>query len=374
MKRGLIAILLASLYAGIAEAGNIRNVRATQNWAPWNNKVDIEFVVSSDLPPNAFLGVSAEDLTTGVTYTAQENMLLGDTLWDRGSHHVIWDVGSQGISIQSTNVVFSVDYHPAKYCVIDLSAGANATEYPVTFMDTEPSESFNTNLYKKERLVLRCVDSGTFMMCDTYQVTLTKPFYIGIYEVTEYQYQRVMGDKPTNTGPLFPVRNISWNTLRGGNWPTPSSVDNNSFVGRLRTKTGLNFDLPTEAQWEYACRAGTTSAYNNGGDTEDDLKLVGTYNGNQGYFNQVYVGSLLPNAWGIYDMHGNVREWCLDWDGNLENDVTNPSGPPSGTSRIQRGGCAQDSAESCTSSSRRSADPSRTEYNTGFRIVCPLPR
>ncbi len=126
-----------------------------------------------------------------------------------------------------------------------------------------------------------------------------------------------MGSNPSwFKGNTRSVEHVSYNDIRGSsagaNWPVSSAVDATSFLGKLRAKTNLNgFDLPMEAQWEYARRAGTTSTYNNGGDTEDDLKTLGRYSGNQsdgrgGYTQHTAVGSYAPNGWGLYDMHGNV--------------------------------------------------------------------
>ena len=181
---------------------------------------------------------------------------------------------------------------------------------------------------------------------------------------------------------MQPVENVSWNTIRGDsstyNWPNSAEVDSNSFVGRLQARTGLNFDLPTEAQWEYACRAGTTSTYNNGGDTENDLKQLGRYSGNRfdgkgGFSYHTNVGSYESNAWGLYDMHGNVWDWCLDWYGGLLSGVTDPVGPSSGSRRVARGGSWYSNADGCTSSLRDHGSPSLVDSDNGFRLVRTLP-
>ena len=223
------------------------------------------------------------------------------------------------------------------------------------------------------------------MMGGSYQVTLTKPFYCGVFEVTQKQYELVTGSNPSSysyKGDMRPVESVSWNTIRGNsssyNWPSSANVDSNSFVGRLQARTGLNFDLPTEAQWEYACRAGTTSKYNNGGDTENDLRELGRYSGNRsngkgGYTDaHTKVGSYEPNAWGLYDMHGNVREWCLDWHENLSSGVTDPVGSSSGSYRVRRGGGWSHDASRCTSSYRDYYLPSNDTDSFGFRLVRTL--
>jgi formylglycine-generating enzyme required for sulfatase activity len=219
-------------------------------------------------------------------------------------------------------------------------------------------------------------------MNDKYNVTLTKPFYMGVYEVTQKQYELVTGNKPSNyKGDARPVEYVSWNTIRGNssiyNWPSNRTVDAASFMGIIQQKAGLGLDLPTEAQWEYACRAGTTSKYNNGGSTTNDLNVLGRYrnNRNDGYSQHTTVGSYLPNAWGLYDMHGNVFEWCLDWRGTLSNG-TDPEGPASGNDnkhRVSRG-CSYNTAYDTKQNAtvyRNGVTPVANSSLAGCRLWCP---
>lgn len=284
------------------------------------------------------------------------------------------------------------------YCVVDLSPGPDAESYPVTYMKKPPDGGFNADEYKTTKLVLRRIDPGTFKMCGKYKVTLSKPYYIGIFEVTLPQYYLVTGIGDKSNRNTFPAHPKSYDTIRGPssekeyNWPNSSKVAPNTFMGRIRARTGLDFDLPTEAQWEFACRAGTKSDYNNGGSSESDLKKLGRYKGNQsdgkGEGKTVApVGSYLPNAWGLYDMHGNVCEWCLDyWGRDIPNNVKDPVGPSSRQKngdddkeehRIRRGGAFLSPAGVCSSGCRDfslwwgNSDWACDEY--GFRLVVRLP-
>ena len=365
----------------------ISDVVAKQRY-PWNGKVDITFTETGAVG-YAAISVTAEDLENGSNYVAEASALSGDTGMAAGAHHVVWDLNAQGLEIVSTNVVFTVAYCIPQYCVIDLSAGASASSYSVTYLTKPPSGGFNVDEYKTTKLALRLVEPGTFMMCGQYETTLTKPFYCGVFEVTQRQYELVTGSNPScYKGDMRPVEFVSWNTIRGDsstyNWPGSSNVDLNSFMGRLRARTGLDFDLPTEAQWEYACHAGTSTDYSNGtnygGNYSNDpnLNLLGRYSYNRsdgkgGYTDaHTTVGSYLPNAWGLYDMHGNVWEWCLDWYGSLSSPMTDPSGSSSGANRVTRGGSWIYGASSCISSYRSYNFPSYSYDYIGFRLVRPL--
>lgn len=294
--------------------------------------------------------------------------ITSDTLiYQDVTYYAHW---SQAVSAQS------------KYCIVDLSGGANAASYPVSYLNSVPSGGWS-DTYKTTKLVLRKIEPGTFTMGGTCQVTLTNPYYIGVFELTQKQYKLIMGALPHTTGQSFadalPVEGPSWNTVRGAEWPSSAQAAESSFMGVLSAKTGLTFDLPTEAQWEYACRAGTTSTYNNGGDSESDLRTLGRYTSNRSdgkggsYSYYTKVGSYAANAWGLYDMHGNVKEWCLDYysSSSLPASATDPVGPLTGSSRMLRGGGWESSASFCSSANRWScAAPGDGYYDMGFRVKC----
>ena len=399
----LAVAVACQAWSGFAATPTITGVTAKQR-KPWNGKVDITFTVTGDVKEGLpvwnkpFLSVSAADRESGTNYIANATALSGDTGTDAGLHHVVWDLDTQGLAFKSDDVIFTVAFETIpQYCVIDLSAGANASSYPVTYFNAPPSGGFNADEYKTTKLVLRLIEPGTFMMCGWYETTLTKAFYCGVFEVTQRQYELVTGNKPSffNNASYYatrPVEQVWYDMIRGSSagacWPESSGVDGDSFLGKLRAKTGLDFDLPTEAQWEYACRAGTTTDYNSGknntGDSCANMNEVGRYwyNGGQNYdLNQncstfggtAEVGSYRPNAWGLYDMHGNVDEWCLDWNGSLSSPQTDPLGSSSGAYRVLRGGSCLCYAYYCRSSFRRDHYlTSNAIHFFGFRLVRTL--
>ena len=289
----------------------------------------------------------------------------------------------------------------ALYMVIDLSSGSSSSSYPVSYLDAVPSGGWS-DTYKTTKLVLRRCEAGTFTMGSPsgepgryseevqHKVTLTKDFYIGVYEITQKQYALITGKTPCGSssygkGDSYPVHYVSYNDLRGSTkgaqWPTSAAVDATSFAGILRTKTGISsFDLPTEAQWEYACRSGTTGTYAGTG----NIATMAWYSGNAGGKSHP-VGGKTQNQWGLYDMHGNVQEWTRDWFNNRVTSVAVTDPAPNSSHaegcRVRRGGSWYDSANCCRSADRQhnsvadawNSFPSHTAKFLGFRISVTLP-
>jgi formylglycine-generating enzyme required for sulfatase activity len=195
-------------------------------------------------------------------------------------------------------------------------------------------------------------------------VTLTKGYYMQTTEVTQGQWEAVKGSNPSNfssCGDECPVETVSWD-------------DAQAFISALNEKEQTNkYRLPTEAEWEYAARAGSTTAFANGGISETgcgldtNLDAMGWYCGNAN--NTHPVAQKVANAWGLYDMHGNVWEWCNDWyDSYPANDVTDPGGAAEGSSRVRRGGSWHYYARYCRSAKRYSYSPGYRNYNLGLRL------
>ena len=205
-----------------------------------------------------------------------------------------------------------------------------------------------------------------------HSVTISQGFYMKKYEVTQAEFFSVMGYQPSAfTGTNLPVENVSW-------------LDATNYCYKLNEKErksgrlpkGYKYTLPTEAQWEYACRAGTTNATSYGTNLS---ATAANFDGNNPYNGAAIgdflgrttsVGTYKANAWGLFDMHGNVLEWCADWYGSYPStDVTDPMGPASGSERVLRGGSWFSYGRICRSAYRGSDSPSTKKNTTGFRTI-----
>ncbi len=209
-------------------------------------------------------------------------------------------------------------------------------------------------------------EPGRFVGEIQHKVNLTKAFYIQTTEVTQAQWQALMGDNPSShgrCGDRCPVEQVSWD-------------DAQQFIRKLNEKEGTDqYRLPTEAEWEYACRAGTTTAIPNGPIThfqcnvDDNLTAIAWYCGNSQ--DQIHpVAEKAPNPWGLYDMLGNVQEWCRDWFGAYPSDeVIDPDGPEKGSYRVMRGGAWFSPVRDVRCASRFGSPPHYKFQHIGLRLV-----
>ena len=398
----LVLLFGVAVSAVAAEPGI--TVEARQRY-PWNGLVDLKFIITGESGTKYDTSFTAKDMvggtniamktirkSNGVAAEEKEKLLPGTYNW-------IWDAAAdlpKDFKCERMTVMGSAEQSQGLYMVIDLSSGANSSKYPVSYLDAVPSGGWSDE-YKTTKLVLRRIESGSFMMGSPsgesgrysdetqHRVTLTKDFFIGVFEITQKQYALVTGKTPCSStsygkGDAFPVHYVSYNDLRGATngakWPTSNIVDSSSFVGRLRTKTGLlEFDLPTEAEWEYACRSGTTGMYAGTG----QMLSMGWCKKNASGKAHV-VGGKTSNQWGLFDMHGNVQEWTRDWYNSRVSTsaVTDPAPNSSYAQgcRVRRGGSWYDDADECRSADRNhdsiadalNSYPNHTSNALGFRI------
>ena len=391
MVKKLMLVLSMFSLAGYG-AVEISNVKAKQRY-PWNEYIDLKFDLDCGSRPSATVTVSAKDKLTG-------KYLPVNTLWEvgngptnnylvisSGEKHLIWNAGADlpsGYSSQNVDITVTAlaasEISSYQYYIIDLSAGPNADFYPSYSIDAVPAEGW-TDDFKTTKLVFRCINPTSFRGLgmrysdwsgnlgdpgwdDTVEVFLSKKYYIGVFEITQKQWELVMGTNPSRfKGDTLPVENIE-NVV-------------NDFIGKIRKRVGYDwFDLPTYAQWECACRAGTQTAFNNGTNGSvlmgDDPCILDVAWYKKNAVQTHAVGLLKPNKWGLYDMHGNVWELCLDTI--RPGDVLNGAIDPIGKSGIgdYRGGDWSSFALWCRSGTSRS-NYGCTYESVGFRLAITYP-
>ncbi len=254
---------------------------------------------------------------------------------------------------------------------------------------------------------LRLIPAGEFLMGSTnefgrfahehrHKIVLTKPYYMGVHEVTQAQYEKVVGKNPSHfsktgegkkalgdlDGRKLPVESVTWE----------EAVDFCKRLSALPAEkvAGRSYRLPTEAEWEYACRAGTTTVFHFG---ESLASIQANFDGNYPYLKRddvlkgedpkklkgpylkrpTTVGSFEPNAWGLYDMHGNIWEWVADWYSPVyykNSPDKDPQGPEMGMKKVSRGGGWYYFAAGCRAASRYERKPDERRNTDGFRVVC----
>jgi formylglycine-generating enzyme required for sulfatase activity len=287
----------------------------------------------------------------------------GGTTASRDAEVVFWD------SIKNSNDPEDYKAYLRKYpngTFADLARrraglGTSSEIKPSAGNETKPAESRPAPPRVTTRVEFVRIPAGEFMMGSSegednekpvHRVVLSRSFEMGKYEVTQAQWEAVMGNNPSYfKGADLPVEQVSWEDIQ-------------YFLQAMNAKNdGYVYRLPTEAEWEYACRAGTTTPH------AGYLDGMGWYEVNSG--KQTHpVGTKQPNAWGLYDMHGNVWEWCLDWYGDYpSNTVTDPRGPSTGSRRVARGGSWRGPEACCRSANRSINSPGGRGSDLGFRLV-----
>jgi formylglycine-generating enzyme required for sulfatase activity len=427
--------------AGAARAvPQVTDVQMTQRAG--SRVVDITYTLAGEA---AIITLAIE--TNGVALPSEAvTRLQGDvsTTVETGTvRRIVWNAGADWPEHTVTNArarvtAWSADAPPT-YCAVDVTGGTAANTWPVYYYPSAEAVpgGVTNDLYKTVLILMRKVPAtgaeGFLMGSPSneigrigdreawHRVVLTKDYYIGVYEVTQSQWQQAMGDRRSwpstwshNDYKLTrPVEQVSYWDIRENladdpavDWPSNAAVTADSFMGRMQARTGqAGFDLPTDAQWEYACRAGTTGALGDGtvnltdGTADARLALLGRYERDGGRIlvgtawtdphialGVVYaavtpanataeVGSYAPNRWGLYDMHGNVWESCLDWYVNLGTGAAEDpvGGAATDSGRVMRGGCWNTTASSCRSAFRSYIVPSARSSGIGFRLVRTLP-
>ncbi len=373
----LCSTLLSGLFLIISHTALAAPVVGDVSWEKHGNDhmtlVDITFSFTHSDNTECWVALWGHDEITRQHFPMNQ-FLEGDIKNRRfapGTHTVTWIASLDGAGRTSDHFqVFARvsdegRVAAGRYLVIDVSGGPSATSYPVFYLDNlieTPEAALNVaadhfvvtrDQCRTDYIVLRELPDGS---------------YAGIYEVTQRQYQLVTGETPSDFSgnPMRPVENVSWNTITGsGNYTS-------GFIYLIRERTGLlGLGLPLGDAWVHACQAGATNDYNDytlnnglgavyGGSSSDPvLNNLGWYTSNSGSRTHD-AGGKQPNAWGLYETHGNIREWCINRHGGVN------------TGRMAKGGDWNHSASDC-----RSADavypPAENAMNTrGFRLFCDI--
>lgn len=273
------------------------------------------------------------------------------------------------VVLNSSDLVYSdvasLTVSPAPYRIVDLAADSVSIAADVPDLLTNDA-------YKTTKVVLKLVQPGTFQMGDetgvgnanelpVHTVNMTKPFYMGVFEVTQRQWFEVEGTGPSyfTTDPdKLPVEQVSWNDCQG-------------FLTSLSSSTSFALRLPTEAEWAYSCKAGTHTTWSHGSVPDDAYLWCANNSSNTTH----EVGTRLPNPWGFHDVHGNASELCQDYFESLyaPGEVNDPTGPAAGTNRVFRGASFGAFHVGCRSSFRGSVGQTGTGIGGGFRMAASVP-
>lgn len=408
MRRVIWLIMIA----GAAEAAvpTVSDVTITQNKT--TRLVTVTYALDADAV------VTADFTTNGVSIGAANfaNATGGiNCRMAAGAGTITWQPDKAWPDHRINENVFGVKVKawalnaPPPYMVADVSTGdvryyASADEVP---------GGVTNDVYKTQKLLCRLVAAsgreftmgapasiaGSYASREVlHQVAFTNDFYLGVYETTQRQWELVKGGRPSECNnntcyAMRPVEKVSYRDIRGSTkglqWPTNDEVDDGSFLAVLRGRTGVRFDLPTDAQWEFACKAGTMTALYTDTDTVNatNLNPIARYRENGGSvwttgcdtnYGTAAVGTYNPNKWGFYDMIGNVYEWCLDCcDSSATisaDNVIDPRGDASGAYRLKHGGSAEgDPMASFLRATYRGCNtPDIQHRSLGFRVSVRL--
>lgn len=374
-----------------------------------SRRVDVNYtlagdaaIVTVDFQTNYVEGTETKWASIGGRNYAN---LVGDVnhVVEPGERHVYWNPElswpNQVVPAGGLRAVVKVfpTNSPPDYLVIDLETGAKTWYADV---DTLPDGGLTNDVYRTDRLVMRRIpaagvkwkmgnDETSYNQLSTasqHLVTFSSDYYMAVFELTFGQLVKVTGNNYSNRQKFLneefknvrPAISVRFGELRGSgigyDWPTNRAgsiahdIDKsfnkiNTILHDFRHLSGLRLDLPTEAQWEYACRAGTTTAYNWGDRWDDDKANVGSHM-------PTPVAKYAPNAWGLYDMHGNVWEWTLDWiDDYPSCDAVDPTGPERGKYRSIRGGASNSYPCEVRSASRFAEEERWGKHDIGFRVL-----
>ena len=441
-----IAVTTGAAMAAMPEVSNVTMTQAANRLVTITYQLTEAAVVTLDIQTNANTSAAANDpgwTSIGGTAICNAQGDVWKQVSGKATYTITWQPdqtwkgpNENGFKIAANGARARVTAWPLDntpdYMVVDLAAANTVRYYPgVDFLPGseigQKGAVTNNIAYRTSKLLMRKImalgvewtmgsaNGETQRNATTetaHAVTLTNNYYIGVFQVTQAQWKNIATNSTAVSefkveGDMRPMERVSYNEIRNAvntttantayNWP--AAPNPSSFLGLLRTKTGIDFDFPSEAQWEFAARAGHGSGYWNDGsaiknsDSDTNLNNLGRYGeDNPGGWNvtsslgpsaggTANTGSYAPSDWGLYDMHGNIWEWCLDWyveditayNGRLNIDPAAPANTLSGTvgqNRPLRGGSWLNHGGVCRPAGRSYADSALRNFNIGFRLAC----
>ena len=424
MKTSLVSFALASAVAAASAAvPTVESVSVAQDAVGGKVTVsyrltDADAIVTINLQTNVLSDATGAWVSVG---DKNQTTLVGDvnqlvTASDTTVRTACWFPDREPFAGKNLGPVRAVvrpwtEKQPPDYLVLDLEA-TNARRY-YTSADALPDGGLTNKIYRRSRLVMRRIPAAgqTFRMGATpeeqahygtkegstlavgvpHLVSFTNDYYMSIYHLTQGQTYCVTNSSVQTTsagykaGDCYVLGIIPWANVRGSgaagadyDWPKKGhAVAPNSVLGLFRARTGVELDLPTDAQWEYACRAGTSSYWSSGEYASDNVPEIAVCSSGSAYYSNE-VGTKKPNPWGLYDMHGLAWDYCLDWYsetdyvGNGE-PVVEPVGPESSDTgkRVRRGGSYGQTATMTRSGCREQGSMDLSGYN-GYRLIAPI--
>ena len=349
------------------------------------NAIDTTQKTATQLPTpsNIDTPTKPDQPEAGTNAAYQQNVNTGNDLFVQGKYAEAKKKYEAALQLQPKSKVASANIKKCEELLKPKPSGTappEQTEPPKQKPIVPATTTSGSSITDPFAAQMVLIQGGTFMMGSPdseadrkdneyqHQVTLSS-FKMSKYEVTQAQWEAIMGSNPSNfkSCPQCPVEQVSWNDIQ-------------DFLQKLKAKTGKSYRLPTEAEWEYAARGGTSTPFYTGNCLSTDQA---NYDGNYPYQScakgkyrekTTPVGSFAPNKYGLYDMHGNVWEWCQDWYDNSyykNSPSDNPKGPSTGAARVLRGGVWYNDAESCRVANRGIGSPAHRGGNFGFRLALP---
>ena len=404
MKKLMMVAAAFSALVASAEI-TITGVTARQRW-PWNNLVDVDFTIGGVAQGSAYY-VDISATAAGGDKKLCATTFVTEPIASVGKNRIVWNLGADYPNFKADDLRVTVTVTPFSdatplYCVVDMSSGLEATSWPVRYTTTAPVHTAGVeDPCKTTELWFKRVKAGTMGLgtgTGAFTCVLTNDFYLGVFTLTQFQskWLNMTSSNMRDQGCAFtnatcrmtrPADSLKYAAIRGNYFDSSNAateIPNGGVLKKLNDRTGLVFDMPTEWQWEYACRAGSDSEVYEGAEFRHsgNSKPTSDYEwySEQGMwdarYGTSYVDEYSPNPWGFYGMLGNVREICRNYKQTITagERLVEPQGDASSARRQRgRGGSWYENQDNCTATQVNVVDPwNSTFYYWGVRLCLTI--